>query len=118
MARILLVDDEKGMRESTSILLERMGHQVATATNGTEALALLQAQQFQILITDIIMPQMSGMDLLTETRRIAPDTRVVLITGEPIMAAAITAAQQGAWSYLPKPVTKAELQRVIAEALE
>ncbi|SOB88154.1 two-component system, cell cycle response regulator CpdR [Sphingomonas guangdongensis] len=81
MIRILLAEDDAVMRQYLTRALERSGYGVTAVDRGTEALPLLQADRFDLLLTDIVMPEMDGIELAQRCAEIAPDTRVMFITG-------------------------------------
>lgn len=81
MIRILLAEDDDAMREYLTRALERSGYSVAAVDRGTAALPLLQAERFDLLLTDIVMPEMDGIELAQRAGEIAPDMRVMFITG-------------------------------------
>ncbi|MHA6722228.1 cell cycle two-component system response regulator CpdR [Sphingomonas sp. RS2018] len=81
MIRILLAEDDSVMREYLTRALERSGYAVAAVDRGTEALPLLEAERFDLLLTDIVMPEMDGIELAQRCAEIAPHTRVMFITG-------------------------------------
>lgn len=118
MAKVLLVDDEEGIRRTTPILLGQDGHQVRTARDVPEALEALQEEDWDVILTDIVMPGPSGIDLLAEAHRLRPHATVVLLTGQPSIETATEALRQGAHDYLPKPVRGETLRRVVRQAAE
>ena len=81
MIRILLAEDDNSMREYLSRALERVGYSVASVDCGTAALPLLETERFDLLLTDIVMPEMDGIELAQRAAKIAPDMRVMFITG-------------------------------------
>jgi two-component system, cell cycle response regulator CpdR len=81
MIRILLAEDDTAMREYLTRALERSGYQVSAVDRGTAALPLLESERFDLLLTDIVMPEMDGIELAQKAADIAPDTRVMFITG-------------------------------------
>jgi two-component system cell cycle response regulator CpdR len=81
MYRILLAEDDQVMREYLSRALERSGYRVAAVDRGTAALPLLENDQFDLLLTDVVMPEMDGIELAQRAQEIAPDMRVMFITG-------------------------------------
>ena len=101
--KILIVDDELIMRESLAGWLERDGHVVETAASGEEALQKLKEYHFEILLVDIKMEGMSGLDVLTKVKESDPDVAVVMITAYGSIATAIEAMKNGAVDYLLKP---------------
>lgn len=120
MANILLVDDEWLVLESVKIMLEDKGHRVATARNGVEALDLLRAQPIELLVTDIVMPEMDGLSLLARVRESHPGVRALVISGGGRKAAEAYLAEAeriGADVVLPKPFKIDELAAAVARAL-
>lgn len=81
MIRILLAEDDEAMRLYLSRALERSGYEVMSVDRGTEALPLLESNKFDLLLTDIVMPEMDGIELAQHVAKIAPETRVMFITG-------------------------------------
>ncbi len=81
MIRILLAEDDSVMREYLTRALERSGYAVSAVDRGTEALPLIQTERFDLLLTDIVMPEMDGIELAQKAAEIAPDMRVMFITG-------------------------------------
>ena len=81
MIRILLAEDDRVMREYLTRALERSGYAVSAVDRGTEAIPLLEAERFDLLLTDIVMPEMDGIELAQHVASIAPETRVMFITG-------------------------------------
>jgi PAS domain S-box-containing protein len=118
MARILVVDDEKGIRVTLVELLRDAGHEAHAVADAELAVARLGVQEFDVLVTDIILPRVSGMDLLEVARRMVPDTEVILITGDPALDTATRALRAGAFNYLAKPISGAALCREVAAAAE
>lgn len=81
MTKILLVDDDELVRRVLRTFLERGGHQVSEAANGVEALEIFAAEQPDLVVTDILMPRMNGLEMLVELRRLKSDVRVIAMTG-------------------------------------
>lgn len=92
MIRILLAEDDRVMREYLTRALERAGYSVSAVDRGTEAMPLLQSERFDLLLTDIVMPEMDGIELAQKAGEIAPDMRVMFITG--FAAVTLRAGQQ------------------------
>ena len=118
MAKVLVVDDEKAIRVTLQAFIQAEGHAVQTAADPREALELLSQGAFDVVVSDIIMPNMSGIELLSAIRKTAPDVEVVLITGEPNVDTAISAVKDGAYDYLPKPVAGDTVSRVVTNAAQ
>ena len=102
--RILVVDDEQIIRESLSFILKKEGYNVEEAANGKDALMKHEANPFDIIITDIEMPEMKGVDLLKQIRQRTPQTLVVIITAFGSVETAVLALREGAADYILKPV--------------
>jgi two-component system response regulator PilR (NtrC family) len=118
VARVLLVDDERSMREFLEILLARQGHASHACATAREALVALECDEFDLVITDIQMPGMDGMELLTEIQARQPDTPVVMITAHGSTESAVEAMKRGAYDYLSKPCSVDEILLVVDKALE
>jgi two-component system response regulator PilR (NtrC family) len=117
-ARLLVVDDERSMRELLSIVLRREGHEVTLAENGSTAIELLERGRFDLLISDIKMPDMSGVDVLRAAKRIDQDILGIMITAFASADTAIEAMRLGAHDYLSKPFDVDELKIKVRNALE
>ncbi len=116
MARVLIVDDEKSIRTTLAEFVREDGHDVRTAETAAEALQLIQADLPDVLVTDIVLPRMSGVDLLTRVHRDHPDVQVIMITGEPTVETASEAVRQGAFDYLSKPVSSNAIRSAVARS--
>jgi len=116
MARVLIADDEQGMVDSLAEFLRFNGHEVSCAATGTQALALCQAQPFNVVVVDVIMPGMDGITLMSEIKRRCPDLHVILMTGEPSLTTAAQAVRGGAFDYLAKPIRLGDLHKVVTAA--
>jgi DNA-binding response OmpR family regulator len=116
--RLLVVDDEATIRNFLVRVLEREGYQVQAAQNGREALHDLEVAPFDLLLTDIKMDRLDGVELLKEARRRFPDLAIILLTGHATVDSAITALRQGAQNYLLKPVRNEDVVAAVAAALE
>ena len=116
--RVLVVDDERSMRELLSIVLRREGYDVTLAENGRMALDQLDRARFDLLISDIKMPDMSGVDVLREAKRIDQDILGIMITAFASADTAIEAMRLGAHDYLSKPFDVDELKIKVRNALE
>ena len=117
-ARLLVVDDERSMRELLSIVLRREGHDVTLAENGRMAIEQLERSRFDLLISDIKMPDMSGVDVFRAAKRIDPDILGIMITAFAAADTAIEAMRLGAHDYLSKPFDVDELKMKVRNALE
>ncbi|MGO8761784.1 MAG: response regulator [Desulfobaccales bacterium] len=115
---ILVVDDEPAILELVRDILLPAGYLVNTATNGKEALAAIQAHPYDLVLTDMIMPQMGGMELVQYLRLHHPETLVIVFTGFASYQDAVDAVKLGAFDYLPKPLQPEILRHAIERALE
>ncbi len=118
MARILVVDDEPSIRQTLKLFLERAGYHADTAECAEAALSLLQQQPYDAVFTDIIMPRVSGVELLAQIRQISPEMPVIMMTGEPTVDTAVAALKEGAFDYIAKPVGKEIVLREAAQAVK
>ena len=114
---ILIIDDEASLRQTLARILQRAGHEVTTASTGTEGLSLLGAQSFDLLYLDIRMPDISGLELLEKLRRDDVMLPVIIITAHARTAITVKAIQQGAVTLLDKPYHEDELWDAITLAL-
>ena len=115
---ILLVDDEEGIRKVLSILLAEMGYQVHTAATGAEALRAFEKLRPPIVLTDIKMPEMDGIELLRKLKQISPDTEVIMITGHGDMDLAIKSVKYEATDFVTKPINDEVLEIALKRAHE
>jgi two-component system response regulator HydG len=107
--RILLADDERAIAVTLADDLSRAGHEVQVASDGTQALAALRSRGFDVLVTDIRMPGVTGIDLLDHVKQHSPDTEVVIITGYGTIESAVDAIKKGAFEYILKPFDNEEI---------
>lgn len=116
--RILVVDDEEMNRDLLQQILTREGYEVETAANGREAMALLQQATFHVVLSDLRMPGMTGVDVIRELKAIAPSTMGIIHTAYASVETAVEAMKAGAYDYVTKPVRRDELLVVLQRALE
>lgn len=117
-SRILVVDDENSLRELLAIMLQREGYLVEEACNGSEALEKISGGSFDLIISDIQMPKMTGIELLREIRQQEIDVTVMMITAFSSTEEAVEAMKLGAYDYITKPFKNDEIRLVIKNALE
>ena len=115
---ILIVDDEPLIRESLYEILRIDGYRALMAPTGEEALALIKDQRVDIVLTDMKLPQMSGLDLLEKLKQIHPETAVILITGYGSIETAVQAMKQGAFDYITKPINDHEIKLIIKKIVD
>lgn len=117
-SRLLVVDDEKAVRASLKEILEQEGHEVSTAATGQEALAVLADRSIDLILLDLKMEGMDGLQVMQEARRIAPHTVVILLTAYGSLESAVAALRQGAHDYLLKPCSVHEILASVAKGLD
>jgi DNA-binding NtrC family response regulator len=113
---ILVVDDEPTLLRGISRLLTDRGYNVVCERDGEAALHTFRSREFDVIVTDIAMPQMDGIQLLRQLREHDADVPVVLITGEPAVSTAVKALEYGAFHYLTKPIPLGNLEEVVDKA--
>ncbi len=117
-ARILLVDDEVAHLETLERLFRKEGHEVVTASGGQQALDLMREQKFHLVITDLMMPDIDGMDVLKLAQTLQPDTEVILMTAFGTVERAVKGMKEGAYDFVPKPIKRATILKAAEKALE
>ena len=116
MAHILIVDDENNIRRILAAMLKREGYEVTAAADGEQALAVLQKVAVSVVVTDLVMPRVGGMDLLKRVVSDWPDIPVIMITAHGSVDSAVAALKAGAFDYVTKPFDQEELKKVIEKA--
>jgi two-component system, NtrC family, response regulator HydG len=115
---VLVVDDEPAIVESLTKIFKREGMTVLSATDGTTGLDVLRKHRVGVLLTDLMMPNTNGMDLLRAAKTIAPETEVVLMTAYGTVETAVDAMKEGAYDFVTKPLKRAHVVRIVRNALE
>lgn len=115
MARILVCDDEAGIREFLSDVLELDGHVVEQASSGEEAVAALNTKSYALLLTDLNMPGMTGMELLRWVKEAQPEVEVIVLTAHGTVSTAVDAMKIGAFEFLQKPISGPDELQVLAK---
>src|SRR5213595_1367042 len=118
MAKILVVDDQEMMRDSLAATLAREGHEIVAAGDGVAAVSRLSAAKFDLLISDLKMPKMTGIELLGEAKKLRPEMPVVLMTAFATVQTAVEAMKLGAYDYIQKPFDGDEIKILIDRTLE
>ena len=116
--QILVVDDELSMRELLEYMLTKEDYKVASADSGRAAIRLLEKNHYDILLCDIRLGDMTGLDVLRASKKYHPDNVVIMISAYATTETAVEAMNEGAYDYVPKPFDKDELLSTIAKALE
>ena len=116
-SKVLIVDDEPNIRHILGAILRKDGYAVQSADNGEAALKLLEEEAFDLIITDLVMPQMGGIDLLHEIQQRRPGTAVVIMTAYGTIKTAVEAMKIGARDYITKPFEMDEVKIVARNAL-
>ncbi len=116
MPHVLIVDDELNIRRVLAAMLAREGYEVTTAADGEQALAVLHKTPVHVVVTDLVMPRLGGMELLGRVAADFPDVPVIVITAHGTVDSAVQALKAGAFDYITKPFEQEELKKVIAKA--
>lgn len=116
--RILIVDDEEVARKNLAHILSRENYTISTAANGMEALSKLDQYEFDVVLTDLKMEKVDGMEILETTKTRFPDTEVIMITGYASIDSAVEAMKKGAFHYVAKPFKLDEVRDMVAQAID
>ncbi len=116
-AHILVVEDENIARKNLEHILGKAGHDVMAVDSGIKALNLLESRAFDLVITDLKMKQVDGIEVLQKTKAVQPFTEVIMITGYATVDSAVTALKKGAYHYIAKPYKNEEVRKIVDEAL-
>jgi DNA-binding NtrC family response regulator len=117
-SKLLIVDDDKVAMKNLEHLMKKAGHAVTATQSGSNAQTLLEKQPFDVVLAELRMDKVDGMQILKRCRESHPDTEVILLTGAATLESAVEAMRQGAFHYLAKPCRPDEVSKVVAEALE
>ncbi len=117
-AKILVIDDEEAMRDSCQQTLSRDDNKVEMAEDGLKGLSMLEKESFDVIILDLKMPGLSGMEVLKRIKEDDPDAMVIVITGYATVESAVEAMKKGAYDFIPKPFTPDSLRVIVKRALE
>ena len=117
-ARILIVDDEKIALKNLEHVMKKEGYTVVATQSGQNALKLLEEQSFEVVLTDLRMEKVDGMQILKRCHELYPDTEVIMITGFATLETAVETMKQGAFYYISKPFKLDEVRKVVKEAIE
>ena len=117
-ARILVVDDDKVLADNFVQYLSKLGYRSSPAYSGKEGLTKFQQGDFQLVITDLKMPEMDGMGLLEEMKKLDSDVNIIVLTGFGTIESAVQAIKGGAYDYITKPIEFEEIELVVNRAME
>ncbi len=118
MTKILIVDDDDELRSNMSTVLNEFGYSVDTASSGAEAIAMSSANKYGIILLDLMMPVMNGMDVLVELKLQSPRTKVIIVTAFASIETTVEAMKKGACDYIAKPFKSDDLDLIIKKSLE
>ena len=118
VARILVIDDEERIRDACTMVLESEGYKVETADNAELGLKMIEESHFDVILLDLMMPVLSGLDILPSLTERHPDTAVIVITGYATVEHSIEAMKKGAFDFIPKPFTPDQLRAVVAKSIK
>lgn len=116
--KILVIDDDDSGRNALSMLLRSSGYEVTSAATGMSALDLIDREQFQVIVSDLFLPDKSGLDILQNVNKVSPSTDFIVVTGHASAQTAVRAMKEGAFDYITKPIDFDELKIVVSKALE
>ena len=116
--KILVIDDDDSGREALTMLLQSAGYEVTSAATGESALDLIDREQYQVIVSDLFLPDKSGLDILQNVQKVSPVTEVIVVTGHASAQTAVRAMKEGAFDYITKPIDFDELKIVVSKALE
>lgn len=115
--RILVIDDEERIRDACTMVLEDEGYIVAVADNGELGLKMIEETHYDVILLDLMMPVLSGLDVLPKLTELHPDTAVIVITGYATIEHSIEAMKKGAFDFIPKPFTPDQLRAVVSKSI-
>ncbi len=116
--KILVIDDDDSGRLALTMLLRSAGYEVTSAATGMSALDLIDREQYQVIVSDLFLPDKSGLDILQNVHKVSPATEVIVVTGHASAQTAVRAMKEGAFDYITKPIDFDELKIVVSKALE
>lgn len=116
--KILVVDDDRQLADVLAEYLNKLGYQVSTAYGGRQGLEMFERDDFQLVITDLMMPDMDGLELMEAVKRLDRGVMVLVVTGYGTIESAVSAVKKGAYDFIPKPFKMEELEVIVRRALE
>ena len=116
--KVLVIDDDDSGREALTMLLRSAGYEVTSASTGQSALDLIDREHYEVIVSDLFLPDKSGLDILQNVQKVSPATEVIVVTGHASAQTAVRAMKEGAFDYITKPIDFDELKIVVLKALE
>ncbi|MDD2898867.1 MAG: sigma-54 dependent transcriptional regulator [Desulfuromonadaceae bacterium] len=116
--KVLVIDDDDSGREALALLLRSAGYEITSAATGLDAIDLIDHDQFQVIVSDLFLPDKSGLDILQHVQKVSPATEVIVVTGHGSAQSAVRAMKAGAYDYITKPIDFDELKIVVSKALD
>ena len=116
--KILVIDDDDSGRHALTMLLRSAGYEVTSAATGMDALDLIDRERYQVIVSDLFLPDKSGLDILQNVHKVSPSTDFIVVTGHASAQTAVRAMKEGAFDYITKPIDFDELKIVVSKALE
>src|SRR5436190_4380257 len=116
--RVLIVDNDEALARAMEESLAKVGYECIVATSGPEGARRIETDTFDCIVTDLVMNDVDGMEILSRARQALPDAEVILVTGHATVPKAVEAMQQGAFNFLEKPITTARLRAVCEKAAD
>jgi two-component system response regulator HydG len=116
--RVLIVDNDEALARAMEESLAKVGYELAVATSGPEGARKIETDTFDVIVTDLVMNDVDGMEILGRSRQALPDAEVILVTGHATVPKAVEAMQQGAFNFLEKPITTTRLRAVVEKAAD
>ncbi len=114
---IIVIDDEEVVCKMTKMILEKEGYEVETYTDSTQALARIKEKRFDLVITDLKMEEVDGMEILRTVNKLYPDTELIMITAYATLDTALEALRERVFDFFPKPIKIEELKESVKKAL-
>ena len=118
LAQILIIDDDKAMRDACYQILSRQGYQVELAASARHGITLLERISFDVILLDLVMPDMDGLETLKKIRTLDPEVEIIIITGYGTIQSAVESIKAGAFHFLSKPFVPDDLRNLVNRALE
>ena len=116
--RVLIVDNDQALAMAMEEALAKVGYECVVATSGPEGARKIEQESFDIIVTDLVMNDLDGMEILARARQSLPESLVIMVTGHATVPKAVEALQQGAYNFLEKPITPTKLRTITEKAAD